>query len=375
MYYFYAVYLDTLQDVYKFPLAIDDYPADNDARRIFIGGLVQQQTSLTLVNDVVYAGFGGLCDAFNYTGTAVAININTRWINRWVTQAGPGSSYSDDWTLKHGGGAAGISQVGMSLASDGQDVFFSVDGGGTSSDQKNLTTPISGHAHQDVLSSSAVRVKLADDGVQFVDFFRPFDYPRNESQSTGSGGFSILDSTAFGRLGVTGRNSALYIHDLENLGGYRQGVGSSDGVLQSLSLDGVFSGGIGSYPLEGGYIYANTENGSLSAYKFVNSSPSNSSASLFTFAGKAATTHSVGAGIPTVTSKNGEPGTGIVWLTDPTRGLLAYKAVPVNGSLAQVKIGTGVNVQGSGKYSRPVFGDGKVYVFDGIGSLVALGVK
>ncbi|KAF1951000.1 hypothetical protein CC80DRAFT_481630 [Byssothecium circinans] len=385
VYYLYAVYLETLLDVYKFPLSMDDYPADNDARRIFIGGLVLQQTSLTLVNDVVYAGFGGLCDAFNYTGTVVAININTRSINRWVTQAGQGSSYSDDWTLKHGGGAAGISQAGMSLASDGEDVFFAVDNGSGPLGAANSTAPIAGHTHQDILSSSAVRISLTDDGVQFVDFFRPYDVQPNGNQSIESGGFSILEPNTFktgsaGRLGVTGRSSKLYIHNLDNLGGYRQGANGSDGVLQTLTLDGRISSGIGSYPLEGGYIYVNPDNAPLSAYKFTNAS-SNSTSAFFTLAGKSSA-HSEGAGIPTVTSKNGEAGTGIVWLTDAVQGLLAYKAVPVNGSLEAVRIGGGfggnateVKVQGAGKYSRPVFGDGRVYVFDGLGRLVALGVR
>lgn len=63
--YLYAVYLDTLQDLYKFPLYVDDVPADNDVRKVFLGGLVLQRPALLLLGDVLYAGFGGLCDAFN----------------------------------------------------------------------------------------------------------------------------------------------------------------------------------------------------------------------------------------------------------------------------------------------------------------------
>ncbi|KAF2639223.1 hypothetical protein P280DRAFT_454369 [Massarina eburnea CBS 473.64] len=381
VYYLYAVYVETLLDVYKFPIIIDDYAADNDARKIFLGGLVAQRPALTLLNDVVYAGFGGLCDSFNYTGTVVAININTRWVNRWVTQAGPGSSYSEDWTLRHGGGAGGVAQYGMGIATDGQDVYFSVDSGGVGTDKNATGAPVAGHTHQDVLSDSAVRVKLTDDGVQFVDFFRPYDAKRNGSQELESGGFSMLDPTVFrtdtvAKLGVSiGGNAKLYIHDLDNLGGYRQGANGSDGVLQIITLDGGASGGVGSYPLEGGYMYVTTANGPLAAYEFT----PNSTTSLFTLAGKssALSPHSDGVGIPTVTSKNGEPGTGTVWLTDPIRGLLAYQAVPVNGSLVEVHIGgvntTAVTIQGAGKYSRPVFGDGRVYIVDGAGRLVALG--
>jgi hypothetical protein len=59
-----------------------------------------------------------------------------------------------------------------------------------------------------------------------------------------------------------------------------------------------------------------------------------------------------------------------VWVTDVERGLLAYKAVPVNGSLVEFPL---PKVDGAMKYSRPVFGDGRVYLVDGTGTLVALG--
>lgn len=389
VYYFYAIYLDTLQDVYKFPLIIDDAPADNDPRKIFIGGLLLQRPALQQVGDVVYAGFGGLCDAFNYTGTVVAINVNTRWVNRWVTQAGPSSQYTNDWSVWHGGGAGGIWQAGMGLASDGQDVYFSIDNGGGSTDNSTSTVAISGKTHLDILSESAVRVTLNGSGVQLVDWFRPYDYQSDDGQDIGSGGFSVLDPI-FGtekikRIGVaTSKNSKMYIHDLDNLGGYRQGVNGTDGVLQTIHLDGEVFGGIGSYPLEGGYVYVNAENATLSAYRFnpaaTNSTSlrwrraSNSSVPVFSLAGKsgAANPHGGGVGIPTITSKNGEPGSGIVWVTEPEKGLLAYRAVPSNGSLVEIVL---PKVEGAVRYGRPVFGDGRVYVVDGKHRLVSLGVK
>jgi hypothetical protein len=371
-YYLYAVYLDTLQDVYYYPLFIDDAPADNDARKMFLGGLLLQRPSLLLLGDVLYAGFGGVCDAFNYTGVLVAVNIQTRWINRWVTQAGPNSAYSDDWTKRHGGGAGGIEQAGMGIASDGQDVYFAI-GDGSGSNDTNLTTPVAGKSQQNILSNSVVRVNSSENGTHLVDFFRPY----GQEQYVGSSGVSVLDplfSTGdVKRLGVApGRDAKLYVLDLENLGGYRQGESGSDGVVQAIHLDGEVSGGVGSYPLEGGYIYAKPDNAPLAAYHW--NSPFSNSSGLFTLAGKSssATLHSKGVGTPTITSRNGEQGSAIVWMTDPERGLRAYKAVPLNGTLVELQL---PSVVGAMEYGRPVFGDGRVYVVDGQGRLVALGVK
>jgi hypothetical protein len=377
VYYLYGVYLDTLQDLYKFPLMIDDVPHDNDPRKMFLGGLVLQRPSLLLLGDMLYAGFGGLCDAFNYTGSVVAVNLASRNVYRWATQAGPESPYTDDWTKWHGGGAGGIWQAGMGLASDGKDVFFTIDNGGRSVDANVSTVPMSGKTHLDVLSESVTRITLDEEnglGVQLVDWFKPFDYQADEGQDIGSGGFAVLDETFKTldgkKLGVsTSKNSKIYIQDLDNLGGYRQGFNGSDGVLQAIHLDGEVFGGIGSYPFEGGYIYVNPGNAPLSAHAFT---PSNSSQQLFTLAGKSSTSnpHSGGVGTPTVTSDQGKPGSGIVWVTDVERGLLAYKAVPVNGSLVAIPL---PKVDGAMKYSRPVFGDGRVYLVNGTGTLVALG--
>jgi hypothetical protein len=376
VYYLYGVYLSTLQDLYKFPLIIDDVPHDNDARKMFVGGLVLQGPSLLLLGDVLYAGFGGICDAFNYTGSVVAVNLASRNVYRWATQAGRESRYTDDWTMRHGGGAGGIWQSGIGLASDGKDVFFTVGDGAGSFNVSGYSPPISGNSHLDVLSGSVVRVTLNEEnglGVQLADWFRPY---QPDGEDIGSGSFAILDealSTTSGRrIGVaTSKDSRLYIQDLANLGGYRQGLNGSDGVLQTIHLDGEILGGVGSYPLEGGYIYVAPGDAPLSAYAFT---PSSNGSQLFELAGRSLSQkpHSRGVGTPTVTSNQSNPGSGIVWITDVERGLLAYKAVPVNGSLSEIPL---PKVDGAPEYSRPVFGDGKVYVVDSKGILIALGAK
>jgi hypothetical protein len=172
------------------------------------------------------------------------------------------------------------------------------------------------------------------------------------------------------RIGVaTSTNPKMYVTEVDNLGGYLQGKDGTDGILQAIALEGEVFGAIGSYPLEGGYIYVNPGNTALSAYAFTQNA-----SSLFSFAGKSSETngHWGGAGLPTITSSHGKSGTGIVWATDVQAGLRAFKAVPVNGTLVELPL---PKVEGAVKFGRPVFGNGKVFVVDGQGRLIALGKR
>lgn len=61
VYYFHAVNINTLADVYP-PILIDGTHADNAPQKYFIGGLILQRPSLVLVGSIVYGAFGGHCD-------------------------------------------------------------------------------------------------------------------------------------------------------------------------------------------------------------------------------------------------------------------------------------------------------------------------
>jgi hypothetical protein len=67
----------------------------------------------------------------------------------------------------------------------------------------------------------------------------------------------------------------------------------------------------------------------------------------------------LGVGHGTVTSLDGQPGTGLVWTSDVQgTSLRIYDAVPDGGSMTLIKSFT---VPGVTKFTRPVFGDGIVY--------------
>jgi iron transport multicopper oxidase len=94
------------------------------------------------------------------------------------------------------------------------------------------------------------------------DYFQPFDYRTLDDTNSdlGSGALSLLDPTVFNgpgvsRIGVTcGKSGKAYVVNAEDLGGYKQGSGGTDDVLQTITLSGPVWAGMGSYPLEGGYI-------------------------------------------------------------------------------------------------------------------------
>jgi iron transport multicopper oxidase len=165
---------------------------------------------------------------------------------------------------------------------------------------------------------------------------------------------------------ITDNSSVL---DANNLGGFKQGSGGTDNVIQTIISAGAVFGGPGSYPLEGGYIYFTPVGYPTVAYKMGLDSVGKP---VFTQVGATAANAAgrVGIGIPTVTTYKDQPGTGILWISDPSAGLQAFNAVPVNGVLTQINIpATG----GLNKFQRPAFGDARLYTSDSNGHVICLG--
>lgn len=174
--------------------------------------------------------------------------------------------------------------------------------------------------------------------------------------------------------------------NVDNLGGYKLGPGATDNIIQTINTDNAVFGGAGSYPLEGGFIYFTPVGFPTYAYKLGHDQNGNP---LFSKVGQTPDNSAgrVGVGVPTITTYKGtintswrchrpltiigQPGTGIVWVTDVEAGLKAYKAVPdANGNLVKINIApTG----GLNKFQRPAFGDSRLYVTDNKARLICLG--
>jgi len=159
----------------------------------------------------------------------------------------------------------------------------------------------------------------------------------------------------------------MYVLNADNLGGFGNGPGKGDAVIQTISAGATTFGGSGSYPLDGGYIYFVPSGAPLTAMKLGFDSNGNPS---FNPAGTSAQAINGRIGPPTTTSFQGKPGTGIVWVADNNAGLLAFKAVPQGNTLVPIPLpATG----GLGKFQRPAFGDGRVYVTNSNGVLYCMG--
>lgn len=116
VYYFYAVDVNTLEDISGFPILLDGNSAQNDPRRYFVGGIALQRPSLTQIGSFVYAGFGSHCDFYNYTGYLVGVDVTKAQVVTIFATQGPNGAFSGNYEESSGGSA--IWMGGVSISSD-----------------------------------------------------------------------------------------------------------------------------------------------------------------------------------------------------------------------------------------------------------------
>ncbi|KAF8865173.1 hypothetical protein BDZ45DRAFT_736811 [Acephala macrosclerotiorum] len=346
-YKMWALNIPSLTIVPQFPVLIQG-PASNDPSRYFIGGEILQRPGLAMIGNSIIAGFGGHCDSMNYTGILLSDLRQTL-------------TFSLERVAKL------VSGMGIAADTDNNRVFFVTgNGDGPGANKGPTGPPASGKVPVSTLEQAIVNIGV--DPVTGLltqqDYFSPINYEKLNTgdKDLSSSGLTLLDPAAFSgggvnRVAVAGSKAGVvYVVDADNLGGFKMGPGNTDAVLQEITFTGAhFYSGIGSYPLEGGFIYLCTTGGNLQAWKLT---PDAQGRPNFVFA--AQTSIKLGCrGTPTITSQNGAPGSAIVWMHDSTRGLVAFNAVPSGSTLTQITIpGSG----GLGKFHRPAFGNNHVYV-------------
>ena len=377
VYYFHGIDINTLEEKSGFPILIDGSIADNDPRRYFIGGVALQRPSLLQIGNVVYGAFGSHCDQYNYTGQIIGVDIvQQQVITNFATQTGPLTVFTTDWMDGPGGGG-GVWQSGAGIATDDGSRLFIVTG--NAEGHENNGVPASGSSGCQTLGESAINLNVDDDGrLSLTDYFQPYDYQNmdNGDLDYGSGGIALLDPTVFYGTGVAqiavsaGKNGKIYILNANDLGGYKQGPGQTDLVLQTIVASDSIFGGLGSYPLEGGFIYYTPVGYPTYVWQL---GYADNGMPQFNYAGESneVSAARVGVGTPTITTYQGQPGTAILWITDPDAGLRAWYAVPDSSQTLQI-----INlpqIGGANKFQRPVFGNGLVYTTDSNGNVYCLG--
>jgi hypothetical protein len=253
--YIHALNVNDLSERPNFPINLEGLVPRNNPVRSFNGGIQNQRPALLHSGQYIYAGFGSHCVQYNFTGWIIGWDKTTgKIVENWATE---GAGVAN--TIK--GGSLWMS--GGGIASDDKGSMFFATGNGYASQEADV--PVNGRTPPTSWEEAAVHMTINDDGsLQIVDFFMPWDKRALDGgdRDLGTSPLQILPS-AFScgdvkRMGViTGKNGKTYWLNLDDLGGYMNGVNKSDDVTWTYQNENSVYAGAGVYPLEGGYIYVN----------------------------------------------------------------------------------------------------------------------
>ncbi len=331
-----------------------------------------QRPGLLLLNGVVYAAFGSDCDFNTWQG--------------WVFGVSTAGAIKARWVAVPSGNGAGIWQSGAGLFSDGPNTLM-VSTGNTGAN----ATPTPGKTPPNTFGESIVRLVVQPNGeLKPTDFFEPFDaleLDQNDADFA-SGGITGLNDEYFGTPAVphlavaVGKDGYVYLLDREELGGFMQGTGKGDKVVQRLGPYGGVWSRPGVWPGNGGWVYIPTASagnsaggstGFLRVYQYGVSGEGKPTLSLQATSSDA---WGFGTGAPVITSEGTTSGSALVWSEWMPNGtgegaqLRAYDPVPVNGKPVlrwSGAIGTG------SKFGTPGVGANKLFVGNREGKVLAFG--
>jgi iron transport multicopper oxidase len=369
-------YLDAI-DISKgtekagFPVELSG-KAQNAPAQTFDPTHQMQRPGLLLMNGVVYAGFGSHCDVSPWQGWVFGVSTAGQLRARWVSVAS--------------GIGAGIWQSGSGLMSDREgSLLVSTGNGGSPS------TPAPGSLVPANLGESVIRLVVQSDGtLKPVDFFTPFDAEQLDKGDAdfASGGVTALNDQYFGTTSVphlavaVGKNGWVYLLNRAELGGFKQGSGGADKVVQRIGPYGGVWSRPGVWPGDGGWVYIPTASGSNSAsgttgflrvYQYGVSGTGQPTLSL-----QATSSDAFGfsSSAPVITSDGTTSGSALVWLVWAPNGtgvgaqLRAYDPIPVGGKPVlrwSAPVGT------SSKFTMPGVGAGRIYVGNREGKVFGFG--
>jgi iron transport multicopper oxidase len=366
-----AINLSTGAERPGFPVTLSG-AAQNQPSETFKPTNELQRPGLLLMNGVVYAAFGSDCDYSPWQGWVFGVSTSGQIRARWV-----------DMTS---GDGAGIWQSGAGLTSDGPGtLMISTGNGGAPS------TPAPGSSPPGDLGESIVRLAAQPDGsLKAVDFFAPFDAQQLDTWDAdfASGGITGLNAQYFGtatvpRLAVAvGKDGYVYLLNRDELGGFQQGPGAADKVVQRIGPYGGVWSRPGVWPGDGGWVYiptasgGNTAGGSSGFLRMYRYGLSGSGQPTLSLAATSSDAFGFSSSAPVITSEGTASGSALVWVVWAPNGsgagaqLRAYDPLPVEGKPVlrwSAPIGT------SAKFATPGVGAGRVYVGTRDGKVLAFG--
>jgi len=331
-----------------------------------------QRAGLLLLGGVIYAGFGAHCD-WNKYGPNGDVNGYVAGVS--TTKAPVTALWSVSAGYATGGG--GIWQGGGGLVSDGPGSIFvaTADGNVAAGDGP-------GHRPPGTLSEAVVHLQVQPDGsLKPIDFFGPTNNTqlnRDDLDETSGGPLAIPAGYGTRKypdlLVEDGKDGRIWLLNRDDLGGVGQGEGHGNAALGET---GPFRG-VWGHPAffggNGGYVYYETSQGPLYAFKL----GASHGVPRLTLAGQAIVPQNFGygSGSPSVTSTGKSPGSGLVWVvysSGPTGAfatLNAYDAVPVHGVLKMVR---SWGISTVSHFVNVATDDGRVYVANKLGQVFCFG--
>ncbi len=352
-----------------FPVQIGGTPY-NTPGVAFNEGFEMQRPGLLLLNGVVYVAFASNCDITPYRGIVAGYSAATgAQTTMWSDESGVGTDENSE---------AGIWQSGGGLVSDVPGRIILASGNGVS------PSPAPGGSPPATLSESVIGLSVGAGGrISPSQFFAPSDAPTldQNDEDLGSGGPIALPTEDFGTathqhlVVEDGKDGRVFLIDADNMGGYRQGAGGGDAVLQELGpFEGVW-GHPAAYGGQGGYVYV-LENAGGGFLRALGYGLDAKNVPQLTSLGTSAESFGYTSGSPLVTSSGTTAGTAVVWgvYTSGPSGakaqLRAYNAIPSGGALQLLWSG---KIGKASKFSTPIAYEGRVYVGNRSGQLIAFG--
>ena len=352
-----------------FPVEIAGTPA-NTPGVPFNEAYEEQRPALLLLGGVVYIAFASDCDITPYRGIVVGVNAASGAITTmWSDESGVGTGESSQ---------AGIWQSGGGLVSDIPGRIILTTGNGIS------PQPAPSDAPPATLSESVLGLTVGSSGqLTPTQFFAPSDAPTldEDDEDLGSGGPIALPSEYFGTKAIphllvqVGKDGRIFLLDADNMGGYLQGAGGGDAVLQTVGPYGGVWGHPAAYGGQGGWVYVleSAGGGYLRALSY-----GRNGEGLPTLSSQATSAESFGytSGSPLVTSDATDSGSALVWVefADGPSGdgaqLRAYSAAPSAGELQLL---WSAPIGKASKFATPTAFEGRVYVGTRSGRLIAFG--